>query len=337
VSTSITVDAAVDVTSAIINEQFGTITPGEGTITFIMQIGYPFELVLNNPGQPITSSSLISSTSLTSVSTNPATGSGTYTTQTFLLTITPSPNTCTLNGIYTAAVGTFTIQCLPGAVSNTQCPQIYNPQVGITFNVSSSSFCAQVLVNVSATLSVNSFADSGFTIPTTNFLIQPNGNAYFLVTVASSPEVAVTGLVVSRVQIYSNILGSTITLYNTAVLPSGTTFDFAVIPNPPVSGVAAAFSFGVVSAFDVPRDTLDNVVVTALIEVEYQSVNKKRGEMGKRMILVPLQYESSTESTSSHVTTSLSLSGPTSKSFAPSLHLSFVVTAIGLAMGLLIA
>jgi len=333
VSTDITVYAAVDVTSAIIDQQYGTVIPGEGTVTFLMQIGYPFQLVLNDPGQPIDSVSSdypISSTNLTSVSIEPATGPGDFTTQTFLLAITPAPNTCVLNGIYTAAVGRFTIQCLPSAESNNQCPQALDPQVGISLGISSSSFCAQVIANVSTTLSLESFADSEFTVPTTNFLIQPNGNAYFLVTVESSPEVTVNGLTVSRVQIYSVYLGSTVTLYNNAILPAGETFDFSVISNPPVSGVATAFSFGVVSAFDVPRDNLGDVVVTALIELSYESVNKKR------MIQVPLQFSSPISTTPSHVSTSFSVFAPIG-SFAPSLNLSFVVTVIGLVVGLLVA
>jgi len=325
VSTSIDVFSAVQITSAIINEQFGTQVAGEGTITFITQIGYPYQLLLNNPGGPmdtVTTPNPVGATSLTSVSTNPATASGTYTTQTFLLSITPGSSSCTLNGIYTAAVGRFTIQCTQAAVNNGQCPQITNNGAGITLNISSSSFCGQVLANVSAVLSVNSFANSAFTTPTSNFLIQPNGIAYFQVAVQSSPEVTVTGLIVSRVQIFSAHLGGTQTLYSNGLTSAGQTFSFSLDSSP---GITTAFSFGVVSAFNVPRDTLDSVAVSALIQVEYQSVNKKR------TVLVSSQYAPTTTSTPSHVTTTLQLTGSTTSSFAPpSMHSSLVVTTIAM-------
>jgi len=325
VSTSIDVFSAVQITSAIINEQFGTQVEGEGTITFITQIGYPYQLLLNNAGGPMdtveTTYPMSATTLTTSGTANPATTSGTYTTQTFLLSITPGSGTCILNGIYATTSGRFTIQCTQAAVNNGQCPQITNSGAGISLNISSSSFCGQVLANVSAVLSINSYADSGFTTPTTNFLVQPSGVAYFEVAVQSSPEVAVTGLTVSRVQIYSVHLGGTQTLYTNGLTTTGQTFSFSLISSP---GITTAFSFGVVSAFNVPRDTLDSVAVTALIEVEYQSVNKKR------TILVHLQYDSSTTSTPSHVTTSLQLTGSDSSVAPPSLHSSLVVTAIAM-------
>jgi len=323
VSTTIEVYAAVQIASAIVNQQFGTQVEGEGTVTFIIQIGYPYQLTLNNPGGPIdtvNTTQPISATTLTSVSETPATASGTYTTQTFLLTITPGSSTCVLNGIYAAAVGRFSIQCTQAAVNNGQCPQILNPAVGINLSITSSSFCGQVIANVSAVLSINSYADSSFTTPTPNFLVQPNGNAYFLVGVLSSPEVAVTGLIVSQVQIYSTHLGGTQTLYTNGQLTStGASFSFEIVAS---TGVTTAFSIGMVSAFNVPRNTLDNVAVTAVIEVEYQSVNKKR------MALASLQFESGTSSTPSYVSTSLLLTG-SSSSFAPSVH-SYIVTFIAL-------
>jgi len=270
----------------------------------------------------------MNATSLTAVSSTPATTSGTYTTQTFLLSITPGSSACTIDGIYTAAQGRFSIQCVQAAVTNNQCPQILNSGAGITLNISSSSFCGQVVSDVAAVLSINSYTDATFATQTSNFLVQPSGVAYFQVAVQSSPEVTVTGLAVSRVQITANHLASgsptTLTLYQNGITVAGSTFLFSTLPS---SGVTTAFSFGMVPAFNIPRDTMDSVVVSGLIQIQYQSVNKKR------TVLVRLQSDSGL-STSGHVQSNFQLEGSSSSFAPPSLRSSvLVITAMLVAFG----
>jgi len=323
VSTNINVAAAVLVTAAIVNQQYNTQIQGEGTVTFVSQVGYPYQLDLTSPNTPIDIfPSSIETTDLTSVTSVPAVASGSFTMQTFLLAITPGPNTCTLNGIYIAAVGRFTLQCTQAAITNGQCPEILNPDVGITLNISSSSFCGQVLANVSAVLSINSYNDAAFTEPASSFLVQPKGEVYFQVTVVSSPQVTVTALAVSSVQISSAYIGAQ-TLYQNGITTAGINFGFSLASS---SGVTTAFSIELVSFFNVPLNIEAPVTFEVVVAITYESGAKKRF-IEKRTVQYTLQGEqSSTASTPSHVVTAIQVTG--SSSFASSLHSSFVVTAM---------
>jgi hypothetical protein len=284
VSSSIYVAAAVNVTAAVISEEYGTVSAGKGTLQFVLQVGYPYMLSLQNEGGPMDSviGATPAATALTTVSNSPATASGTYSTGTFQLTITPSASMCQLNGQYLASNTRFQLQCTPNAIKKGQCPKLNNAGAGITLTVVSSSFCAQVVENVGVTLSMNSYSDSNFQTANPSFVIQPNGFMYFLVSVQSSPKVSVTSLTIDQVTINSpHLPNSGVVLYdsinsNPALTSSGITFQYNVNSfTLPSGGVYAGFSIGEVSAWNVLQDTLDSATVSAQITVGYQGGQKR--------------------------------------------------------------
>jgi len=192
---------------------------------------------------------------------------------------------CTLTGQYATTNTRFSIVCTPNAVTNKQCPQLTNNGAGITLTVASSSFCAHVVDNVGVTLSMNSYSDSAFQNPNPTFVVQPNGNMFFLVSVQSSPKVSVTGLTVDQVVITSPHLANNgqLVLYdsinsNPATTPAGTTFQYdqASFTLPASGGPYAGFSIGEVPSWNVVQDTLDAATVQAQITVSYQGGGKKR-------------------------------------------------------------
>jgi len=270
----------VNVTSAITGQKFGTQTPGVGDVQFIMQIGYPYMLVLQNPGNAIdsvtgTAGSSVPATALTTVSNSPATTSGTYSTGTFQLAITPTSQMCTLDGVYASSDSRFQIQCVPAAANN--CPSLSNTGAGITLTVSSSSFCGQVVENVGVTLAMNSYSDPNFSEQNSAFVIQNGGFMYFLLTVASSPQVSVVSLYVDQVTINSATLpNGELVLFdsinsNPPVTSSGITFQYDGSSfNLPSNGVNAGFSIGEGPYWNVALDNQSPATVAAQVTVSYQ-------------------------------------------------------------------
>jgi len=257
---------------------------------FLAQIGYPYQLTLASPGNPIdsvtgTSGSGVPATALTTVSNTPATASGTYSTLTVQLTITPTSQMCTLNGVYATSNTRFQITCVPAAANN--CPSLLpsNTGVGITLTVSSSSFCGQVVENVGVTLEMNSYSDPNFSQENSAFAIQPNGYMYLEVTVASSPQVSVVSLYVDRVTINSASLpNGQLVLFdsinsNPPVTSAGTTFQYDGSSFNLPSGVNAGFSIGVDSSWNVAQDNQSPATVSAQVTVSYQGGAKKRSLM----------------------------------------------------------
>ena len=142
VSTNINVFAAVVIDSAITSQQFGTEVAGSGTIVFVTEVGYPFQLTLQNAGNPIDiAPNGMASTSLSVVDSSPATQTGGVTSQHWKIVVTPAAGTCVLDGIYSTASNRFQLGCTAAAIANGECPTLsntgmcseYSPSVGIMF------------------------------------------------------------------------------------------------------------------------------------------------------------------------------------------------------------
>jgi len=289
--------ASVLVTATIVDQQFGTNVAGTGQIQFVTQVGYPFMLVLVNNGSLAIAPSNIN-TSLTAGSSSPATVTGGVSSQNWQFTVVPATGTCVLDGTYGTASNGYQLVCTPAAVSNNDCPQILDPNVSFSFGVTSSNYCGQVVADVGVTLLLTSYNDAAHQITSNNFLIQPNGVAYFGVTVLSSTQVLVSALQVSRVTLSSNGLGGALVLYNDGLTTAGIMFGYA--------GTGPNFSFNLTTDFNVMRDSSDEVSVVALVTIFYTGNNGQ-----KRFIetLAPASQTSSQVANSINLTPGLTSAG----------------------------
>jgi len=298
VSTSVDVFASVLVTATIVDQQFGTNVAGTGQIQFVTQVGYPFMLVLVNDGGSLAIAPSNINTSLTAGSSSPANVTGGVSSQNWQFTVVPATGTCVLDGTYGTASNGYQLVCTPAAVSNNDCPQILDPNVSFSFGVTSSNYCGQVVADVGVTLLLTSYNDAAHQITSNNFLIQPNGVAYFGVTVLSSTQVLVSALQVSRVTLSSNGLGGALVLYNDGLTTAGITFGYA--------GTGPNFSFNLTTDFNVIRDSSDEVSVVALVTIFYTGNNGQ-----KRFIetLAPASQTSSQVANSINLTPGLTSAG----------------------------
>ena len=120
------------------------------------------------------------------------------------------------------------------------------------FTITSSNFCGQLVDDVGVTLQMFSYDTNALDTAhqTNQFVLQPNGNAFFGISVLSSPKVSVSALQVVRVTLSSNGLGVPRVLYNAGLTTDGTNFGYQSIPGTTTVG----FGFALTSGFNIPRD-----------------------------------------------------------------------------------
>jgi len=165
---------------------------------------------------------------------------------------------------------------------------------------------------------MNSFSDNQFKNANPTFVVQQNGNMFFLISVQSSPQVTVSGLSVNQVTISSTHLpGGGVVLYDSInsspnpVTSNGVTFNYNAATFTLPSGVYAGFSVGEVSAWNVVQDTLDAVTVQAKVTISYQGGQKRHVEAefqtgsqttyGSTSSMIQLQHTAASSSIVAHV------------------------------------
>jgi len=277
-SVTVSVLSTILVSTAVINQGYNTLpsNPDFGYFDFQTVVEYPFEMTLNSPstldGVPPGMTATISS--LTSTI---ATGTGTYSTQTWRVLINPGSN-CVLNGVYTLTNNHLKPACISGA----SCAAPIDP-TSFTFGITSDNFCATTVANVDVEASLASYSNAGLTSTSNVFLISASNpaRAYFLAS-ATSNQVSVQGVTVVGVSVSCSTIGTQV-LYNSALTSEGTTLGLNV--------TGPSFSFLVSTAFSVTQDQQTSCTITAQMQVAYVGGGRKRMEL--QATLAPAQTATS--------------------------------------------
>jgi len=199
-----------------------------------------------------------------------------------------TPNTCTLDGQYQLSWSTG---CGAG-LDQTTCPLLTaDMPTSVNFSLQSENFCAEVDVDVGLTGSVASYSDSGYSNPSSAFIV--GRTAYFLVSVNSElnpsgpydPKTAkVTFSSTSLVSVTVKQKSTTNIYY---IFQNGATYVFGknetdlktncvALPNSNVYQVGFSFVFSTQLASSLTSNGQVTFTIGATVRVSYVQ-SKKRG------------------------------------------------------------
>jgi len=218
-------------------------------------------MVLNSPSSLDGVPSGMTAT-ISSLSSSVATGTGTYSIQTWRVLINPGTN-CVLNGIYTLINNHLEPSCISGST----CAAPIDPTY-FSFSILSDNFCATVVDNVDVEASLTSFSNAGLSASSTAFVISAShpSRAYFLAS-ATSSQVSVQSVTITGVSVSCSTIGTQV-LYNSGLTTAGTTFGVHVN--------GSSFSFLASTSFSVAQDQQTSCTITANMQVAYVGGGRKR-------------------------------------------------------------
>jgi len=194
----------------------------------------------------------------------------------------------------------FRLVCTQAAINNNDCPSpLEDPYVTFTFGITSSNFCGKLVADVGVVLKLQSYSDSKFRTPSTNFVLQNGGFAYFDVLLVSSPQVQVSMLEIVSITVSSNGLNGNDVLYNNGLTLRGTQFGLSTFNN-------TGFYFELTSEFNISLDSSEDVSVIVVVAIYY--VGNSGQKRSTEFIL-----STPTQQTTSDMSGQISLSNPNVK------------------------